>query len=214
MRGAASVPFALASRHASALRVSLPTSRIGGDAAGEPDLQLVLDRLRGAAALVLQMRVRVDQARQHVLAGRVDLRRVGSGLDRRLAPLRPIATGSSAAISDDDIVLDDDVKRALRRRAVAVDDHGVANDQSSPGGCRNTGRVLRGEGGSQREAGDGRQAERAEGWTHQTIIPSPASWRKTLSRAGIRVTPRDRRYWKVVASTEPAPPPRRDASYT
>ncbi len=46
----------------------------GGDAARQPDIQFVLERLRLAAALLLQVRVRVDQPGQHVLAGGVDHR--------------------------------------------------------------------------------------------------------------------------------------------
>ena len=44
----------------------------GSDAAGQPDIQFVLDGLRLAAALLLQMGVGVNQAWENVLAGGVD----------------------------------------------------------------------------------------------------------------------------------------------
>src|SRR2546421_351734 len=56
-----------------ALRVAADVADCG-DAARQPDVELVLDRLRLSAALLLQMRVRVDQPRQDVLAAGVDHR--------------------------------------------------------------------------------------------------------------------------------------------
>ena len=58
-----------------------------GDAAGQPDVELVFQRLRLAAALLLQVGVGVDQPGQDVLAGGVDhgvgLRRPARSAGRR-----------------------------------------------------------------------------------------------------------------------------------
>ena len=62
---------ALAAQFERALRVRAHVAD-GGDAARQPDVQLVLDGLRLAAALLLQVGVRIDQPGQHVLAGGVD----------------------------------------------------------------------------------------------------------------------------------------------
>ena len=113
MRGAASVPFALASRHASALRVSLPTSRI----AVMPHASQILNSYSigcgVAAALVLQVRVRVDQPGQHVLARRIDLG--GVRVAARTAALRRSAERDRIERDDlrDHPALDDDVERSL-----------------------------------------------------------------------------------------------------
>src|SRR6185437_13244869 len=100
----------------------------GGDAAGEPDVELVLDRLRNAAAFVLQMCVRVDETGQHVLARRVNLD--GAGVGAR-TPAGAPARRHRIERHDlrDGVALDDDVERTFGRRTVAVDDGRVANDQ-------------------------------------------------------------------------------------
>jgi hypothetical protein len=107
-------------------------ARVGADVAdrrdsrGEPELQLVLERLRRSATLVLDVPVRVDQPREDELPARVDLD-VGCGTTR--APF-----AYSNRIEEDDlrdrVSLDDDVGRAAGRRPVAVDDSGVADRES------------------------------------------------------------------------------------
>src|SRR6185369_17921212 len=59
----------------------------GGDAAREPELQTVVNRLRDAGSLVLNVAVRIDQAGQNILARRVDfdiaLRAPGPAIAKR-----------------------------------------------------------------------------------------------------------------------------------
>src|SRR5258708_1830533 len=56
----------------------------GGDAAGQPDLEFGFDWLRETGTVILEVRMRVDQSRQNVLATGVDL---GSPrIDRTPAP--------------------------------------------------------------------------------------------------------------------------------
>jgi hypothetical protein len=67
----------------------------GGDAAGEPDVELVFERLRFAAALFLQMGVGVDQAGQDYLpVASITASACAAGREPR-----PLATGSSGITS-------------------------------------------------------------------------------------------------------------------
>ena len=109
MRGAAISPSALCLRSSSARLVSLPTSRTVVMPHASQIFSSYSMRLRLAAALLLQVRVRVDEAGQHVLAGGVDH---GVGL-RRAA--RSAAAERHRVERDhvgDHVVLDDDVLRA------------------------------------------------------------------------------------------------------
>src|SRR6476469_2533046 len=49
------------------------------DSTCKPDVELVLQRLRNSAALFLNVRVRVNQSRHDILAGRVNLGVTGRG---------------------------------------------------------------------------------------------------------------------------------------
>ncbi len=99
----------------------------GGDAAGQPDIQLVFDGLRLAAALLLQVGVRIDQARQHVLSGGVD-HRVGLRGPAPSAAQRDRIERNHVA---DGVVLDYDVLGPAGRRAVAIHHGGVVNQQAA-----------------------------------------------------------------------------------
>ena len=89
-----------------------------------------------AAALVLQVRVRIDQSRQHILAGRVDLDRVRHRRGRAGRRRASERDGIERDELRDHSVLEHDVERSFGRRAVAVDDDRVANDQPRRGECR------------------------------------------------------------------------------
>ncbi len=97
-------------------------------AACEVQVHLVLEWLRHPSAFVLQVHVRVDDAGHHVLPGGVDNRIGGRVL------------GRGRADAGDQAVLDEDVGRAKRRLAVAVDHHRVADEQTLDG-LRVQGRV-------------------------------------------------------------------------
>jgi hypothetical protein len=96
------------------------------------------------------MRVRIDQPGQNVLAGGVDLRGAGAGLR---APR--VAAGHGHRIERDHLrdgsVLDHDVVRPLGRRAVAVDDDGVANDQARGALTAHRGRLREEDTGGARD---------------------------------------------------------------
>src|ERR1022692_1051241 len=100
----------------------------GGDAAGQPDVEFVFQRLRLAAALLLQVGMRVDQAGQNVFARGVDY---GIGLHRRARP--DAGTGDRVQRDDvgDQIVLDDDILGAAGRRPIAIDHGGVVDQQAA-----------------------------------------------------------------------------------
>src|SRR5450759_91261 len=89
----------------------------GGHAASQQQVGLVMERLRHAAPLVLQVHVGVDDAGHDVLAGRID-DRVGRRVLRR-----------RGADAGDQAVLDDDVRRAEGGLRVPVDDHRVPDQQ-------------------------------------------------------------------------------------
>ena len=121
-------------------------------AAGEQEIGLVLERLRRAAAFVLQVHVRVDEAGHDVLPGCVD-----DGIGRRvLGRCRP-DPGNPA-------VLHEDVGRPEGGLRVAVDDHRVANQQARDGftvrwgarlgTCRSPGRLLGGDAGREESGQD------------------------------------------------------------
>ena len=93
----------------------------GGDARSEVQVGFVLERLRNAAPLILQVHVRIHEARQHVLACRVD-----DGIGRGIGSAR-------ASDPRDEAVLHEDVDRAERRFGVAVDHHGVSDQQAGDG---------------------------------------------------------------------------------
>ena len=98
----------------------------GRDAVGEPDLVVVFKAAhRLAAALRLHVRVRIDQSREHVLAGGIDFG-IGSGTLRSSSAERNRIEGDHFG---DEVPLDDDVHRSARRRAVAVDDERVADGE-------------------------------------------------------------------------------------
>ena len=123
----------------------------GGDAAGEPDIQFVLQRLRLAAPLLLNVRVGVDEAGQHVLSRGVD-NGIGLGCDERGAlPAARHRDGVERNHVGDGVVFDHDVLGPAGRRAVAIYDHGVVDQQASytlaAGGCG--GVTLRGCGSRQ-----------------------------------------------------------------
>src|ERR1035437_4213103 len=98
----------------------------GGDAAGEPELEVVVvaaERLAGAVAL--EVRVRVDETGEDELAGRVDLDVTGGS-----PGVTPVHRDRIERHDIRDRVPDDDdVERAAGRRAVAVDDGGVADHE-------------------------------------------------------------------------------------
>ena len=120
----------------------------GGDAAGQPDVEFVFQRLRLAAALLLQVGVRVDQAGQDVLAGGVDH---GVGLRR---PARSACGGDGVERDDvgDHIVLDDDILGTAGRRPVAIDHDGVVDQQAAHAFAID--RRLRHGGAGEREHGE------------------------------------------------------------
>ena len=101
----------------------------GGDAGGQVQVTLVLNWLWNAGLpLLVPMHVHVDDARHHVLAGRID-QRVGRRARCKRAARRRGTDVRDAA------VLDDDVHRTVRRLRVAVDHHRVLDDET-PGRLR------------------------------------------------------------------------------
>ena len=120
----------------------------GGDAAGQPDVEFVFQRLRLAAALLLQVGVGVDQSGEDVFAGGVD---DGVGLHRRA---RPAGGGDGVQRDDvgDQIVLDDDVLGAAGGRPIAIDHDGVVDQQAAH--ALAAGRRLRHGGDGDRESGE------------------------------------------------------------
>src|SRR5262249_44119356 len=89
-----------------------------------PQLQLIIERLRNTAALLVDMAVEIDEAGQYVLALGVDL-----GVALRLAlGSRRHRVGRRHIL--DPAALDDDVLRAGRGSTVAVDHHRVADNQT------------------------------------------------------------------------------------
>ena len=101
-----------------------------GDAGGEIEIALVLDRLRDTRlALFVPVHVRVDDARHHVLAGGVDhrVRRSRRRRDRRRRP----GMASAGPMYEINPSCDDDVDRAVGRLGVAVDHHRVLDDEAA-----------------------------------------------------------------------------------
>ena len=150
---------ALPSQFERAARVAADVAN-GGDAAGQPDIQLVLDRF--APAFLLQMGVGIDEPGEHVLAGSVD-----HCIRRRPAP--PAAPAKSHRIERDHIgdgvVFDENILGPAGRRAVAVHYRGVMDQQavhplSVGGGLRHGG------GGQQDESGE-------KTLRHGLIVPQP-----------------------------------------
>src|SRR5688500_801862 len=92
-----------------------------GDPGREPELELVLERLRCTPALLLYVAVSVDQPRQEKLPRRIDL-----GVGGR-SPRPPLANGNRIEEDDlrDAVALDYDVCRAASRGAVPVRDRDV-----------------------------------------------------------------------------------------
>jgi hypothetical protein len=90
----------------------------GCHAGRQIEIHLVLERLRNPAAFVLQVHVRVDESRQHVLA---------RGVDDRIG--RRVARGC-AADSGDEAVLHQDVNRPICGFPVAVDHHRIPNEEA------------------------------------------------------------------------------------
>src|SRR5262249_7561183 len=116
-----------------------------GHAGGEVEVALVLDRLRNPRRpLLVPVHVRLDDARHHVLAGRVEsrVRRSRRGRWR---------VGGRADVGNPS-VLDDDVHGSVRRLGVAVNHHRVLDDE--------TARLP----GVQRRRGSGRRLLRLRGW--------------------------------------------------
>ena len=105
----------------------------GGDAAGQPDVQLVLDGLRLAAALLLQMGMGIDEAGEHVFAGGIDH---GIGLCAATAAAPPHGDRIERNDIGDEIVLDQDVFGTAGGRAVAVHHDGVMDEQAAIAPCR------------------------------------------------------------------------------
>ena len=115
MRGAAISPSADILRSASARGVGLPTSRMVVMPQASQMFSSYSMGCGFTGALLLQVRMIIDQTRQHVFAGSVDH---GIGLQ----------VGARTHLLND-VVLDDDIERATRGCAVAVDDSGVMNQE-------------------------------------------------------------------------------------
>ena len=98
------------------------------DAAGQPELERVVKRLRDVCALVLQVRVRVDQSRQHELSRRINL----AVRRRPLRIRRSQCDGIEEGDARDPVADDEDVRGSGCRSAVAVDDGGVADREARP----------------------------------------------------------------------------------
>ena len=94
----------------------------GGDAARHPGFQLIFQRLRRPATLILRMGMRVDQAGQHVFSGSVNLHIGGNAAAAAAAGHRIKRNHGS-----DDVIGNDDVFGTRGRGAVAVGDGGIAN---------------------------------------------------------------------------------------
>ncbi len=148
----------------------------GRDARGQPELERVFVGLRVARAAALEMRVRVDEARQHELARGVDLR-VGLHAARIAAAQRDRVEPGDLG---DCVADDEDVGGTARGRAVAVDDRRVADGQR-PGADVVLGggaalRIERERGGE--EAGEQRGGQGAsEGAGGSHVAGSPREWR-------------------------------------
>jgi hypothetical protein len=131
MRGAASSPAALC----------------------QPDVQFVFQRLRLAAALLLQVGVRVDQSGEDVFAGGVYY-----GIGLGAAPRGHAGGGDGVQRDDvgDRVVLDDNVLGAAGGRPVAIDHDGVVDQQAAHAFAagRRLRRGLGGGGTSERERGE------------------------------------------------------------
>src|SRR5690606_38380904 len=111
---------------------AVATARVAhrGDAVRQPQL---VDVFGGHALLVAaDVAVHVDEAWQHVVAAQVDLvaarhqRRPRLRVDRRVGGADDLHPGDAVAF-------DDDVHRAVGRRAGAVDHGHSAQDQLRPG---------------------------------------------------------------------------------
>ncbi len=121
----------------------------GGRAAGEIEVALVLDGHRNALhPLLVPVHVRVDHARHDVFAGGVDH---GVWTDGRRRAWRRRRIGRARwRDARDQAVLDQDVHGPVRRLGVAVDHHGVLDQQAL------VARVVRGRrgcGGARSAAG-------------------------------------------------------------
>ncbi len=176
MRGAWSVPLALASRQASALRVSLPTSRIAVIPQASQILNSYSIGCARSAALVLHVRVGVDQPGQHVFAGRVDLGRVRVRPRTTIGAVAPQSDRVERDELGDRAALDDDVERSLGRSPVPVDDRGVADDESSRSRSADDRRLRGGRTSDERQCEEGREA------AHEMIIICAARDRKSGGR--------------------------------
>ena len=145
-----------------------------GHACREVEVALVLNRLRHAGlALFVPVHVRVDDAGHHVLAGGVD-HRVGG---------RPGDLGRSVD-GRDESVPHDDVHGSVRRLGIAVDHHGVSDDET-PSRLGVNGRRLRllSGGGSKRQ----QRCNRESGSEHLHAAAAPRKRRNdntTLSARG------------------------------
>src|SRR4051812_17055141 len=115
------------------------------------------------------MRVRIDQPRQYVLPGRIDLGgpRLHARASRRTVPSERhwIERGHLG----DHASLDDDVERALRRSTIAVDDGRIPDDQPLRPDAGD------GRGLSKRGRCDGKRRDReVEGGAHGDYHPVPS----------------------------------------
>ena len=90
------------------------------DPARQPDLVFVLERLGDPGPLVLEMDVAVDEAGEKVHARAVEDVRLG------LVSVRPRIRPPDGG---DLVALEDDVHGPARRRALAVDDHDIPDDE-------------------------------------------------------------------------------------
>ena len=103
-----------------------------GDPVAHPELVDVLGRDPLPRALVVLMEVHVDESGQDVVSFEIDLVVPRFRLRTILLPDRG-HSGAHVVDRVDDVALDDDVHRAVGRRAGAVDHDGPAQDQPVPG---------------------------------------------------------------------------------
>ena len=100
-----------------------------GHPGGEVQVALVLNRLRHARlTLFMPVHVGVDDAGHHVLAG---------GVDHRVRCRRERRRVRRPGDGRDQPILYDDVHRSVRRLGVAVDDHGIPDDETTRRSCVN-----------------------------------------------------------------------------
>ena len=179
MRGACERP--LGARVTPRERFARVTAHIAdrGDSTGEPDLELVLDRLRRPAPLVLHVRVGVDQPRQARTCRSRRSRPCSRPPAADARRLRAVATGSRATTCVIVPPCDDDVERSLGGSPVAIDDGGVADDESR----RTRPADDRGLRGGRRPAKSAR-ARTAVNRAHQVIIICVEGDRKSETVGG------------------------------